>query len=64
MEIEFEDLDEDIQDEYLIEAFNSLSQNEIPYGIITGDEGSYRDWEPAFRLAKEHYNQIQGESNA
>lgn len=57
--VPFSELDSEIQDAYLVEAFNGLvnSGAYVPYGYITGDDGTYHDWEPAWRLAEENYEQ-------
>jgi hypothetical protein len=54
--IDFDDLPDDEREKYLIEAFEALYQdNQIPYGIATGDDGVYSDYEPVIDLARKIY---------
>jgi hypothetical protein len=54
----FSELDDKVQDTYVLDAFNALasSGNEVPYGLVTGDDGDHWDYQPAYDLAEQNYN--------
>lgn len=53
---DFDDLDEQAQEEYILQAFEELdSDKKIPYGIATGDEGTIYEYEPVLDLARRNY---------
>jgi hypothetical protein len=54
----FSELDDKVQDAYVLDAFNALasSGNEVPYGLVTGDDGDHWDYQPAYDLAEQNYN--------
>jgi hypothetical protein len=56
--IPFSELDDKVQDAYVLDAFNALasSGNEVPYGLVTGDDGDHWDYQPACDLAEQNYN--------
>ena len=44
---DFDDLDEQTQEEYIIQAYEQLdADNRVPYEIATGDEGTIYEYEP------------------
>ena len=53
---DFDDLDEDIQQEYLAEAYEELyADNQIPYGVATGDNDTWDQYGPVIDLARRNY---------
>lgn len=54
--IDFHNLPEDIRLSYIAEAFLSLLQdNQVPYSITTGDDGTWEEYDPAITLAEQNY---------
>ena len=54
--IDFEDLEEEVRMQYILEATEELyAQGEIPYGIMTGDDDTVDNYEPVLRLARLNY---------
>jgi hypothetical protein len=62
--IDFDDLEPDVQEKYIIEAYEQLNaDNRVPYEIATGDEGTIYEYEPILDLARSNYEySLQGES--
>jgi hypothetical protein len=53
---DFDDLDEQTQEEYIIQAYEQLdADNRVPYEIATGDEGTIYEYEPILELARQNY---------
>ena len=55
----FSELDHEVQDAYVLDAFNAIassSSGEVPYGLVTGDDGDHWDYQPACDLAEQNYN--------
>jgi hypothetical protein len=53
---DFDDLDEQTQEEYIIQAYEQLdADNRVPYEIATGDEGTIYEYEPILDLARQNY---------
>lgn len=52
----FDDLDEQTQEKYIIEAYEQLNaDNRVPYGISTGDEATIYEYQPILDLARSNY---------
>jgi hypothetical protein len=62
--IDFDDLEPDVQEKYIIEAYEQMNaDNRVPYEIATGDEGTIYEYEPILDLARSNYEySLQGES--
>jgi hypothetical protein len=62
--IDFDDLEPDVQEKYIIEAYEQLNaDNRVPYEISTGDEGTIYEYKPILDLARSNYEySLQGES--
>lgn len=62
--IDFDSLEEDVQMVYLTEAYEQLYQDgRIPYGVSTGDEQIWSNYEPVIALAIDMYNTSIEEQN-
>ena len=54
--IDFDDLEDDIKEQLILEAFEELVHDyRVPYGIMTGDEDTWNNYDPAIRLARLNY---------
>jgi hypothetical protein len=55
-ELDFDDLEDEVQEKYIIEAYEQLdADNSVPYEIATGDEGTIYEYEPILDLARSNY---------
>lgn len=55
--LNFDDLDDQLRNKLIYEAYESLCQeNLVPYGIQTGDDGLWYEYDPAIELARKTYN--------
>lgn len=55
---DFDDLDEDTQEKYILQAFELLdADNRVPYEIATGDEGTIYEYDPIIDLARSIYEE-------
>lgn len=53
---DFDDLEEDLREQYIMEAYEELNaDNRVPYGIVTGDEGTIYEYDPIMDLARSNY---------
>ena len=53
---DFDDLEEELRHQYLLEAYEELySENKIPYGIATGDNDIWDQYDPVINLARLNY---------
>jgi hypothetical protein len=62
--IDFDDLEPEVQEKYILEAYEQMNaDNRVPYEIATGDEGTIYEYEPILDLARSNYEySLQGES--
>lgn len=55
--IDFSDLEEEVRLQYLAEAYEQLyAESQIPYGVSTGDDDIWSDYDPVISLAIKNYN--------
>lgn len=55
---DFDDLPDNIRINYIAEAFQSLvDDDQVPYGIITGDDDTWDNYDPAIDLARKNYEE-------
>lgn len=53
---DFDDLDEQTQEQYILQSFELLdADNRVPYEIATGDEGTIYEYDPIIDLARSIY---------
>jgi len=53
---DFDDLEEELRYQFLLEAYEELdSENKIPYGIATGDDDIWDQYGPVVSLARLNY---------
>lgn len=53
---DFDDLEDEVRDQYILEAFEELdSDNQIPYGVSTGDYSTVYEYDPVLNLARLNY---------
>ena len=56
--VSFEDLPHETQLKYIATAFEMLCQdNRVPYGIQTGDDDTWDNYDPAIDLARRNYEE-------
>jgi len=54
--IDFDDLPENVRLYYIGQAFDSLvNDDEVPYEVMTGDEDTWDNYEPAIEMARKNY---------
>lgn len=62
--IDFDSLEENVQMLYLTQAYEQLYEDgKIPYGVSTGDDEIWSDYEPVINLAIDMYNTFIEEQN-
>lgn len=62
--IDFDSLEENVQMLYLTQAYEQLYEDgKIPYGVSTGDDQIWSDYEPVINLAIDMYNTFIEEQN-
>jgi hypothetical protein len=61
--IDFDDLEPEVQEKYILEAYEQMNaDNRVPYEIATGDEGTIYEYEPILDLARSNYEySLQGD---
>ena len=59
--LDFDDLDEETREKLIFEAFEALVEdNKVPYGVQTGDDDVWTNYEPAIELARRDYEEKGG----
>lgn len=53
---DFDDLEDEVRDQYILEAFEELdADNQIPYDISSGDYSTIYEYHPVLDQARRNY---------
>jgi len=59
MSIDFDDLEEEVRMQFIIEASEQLYQDGLlPYGVMTGDDDTIDNYQPVLDLARSNYENL------